>query len=240
MSASVNIVRILDLVRVDCTGVLDGVIRMELFNVLREFFRRSNIWLFELIINIVPNCNDYTLNTCQDANVIRLMDLYKPAYVPVNPPEYVPNNPPQFLMLTSIGPNEARSPNARAPREGYLLNAGNKCPILRIVWNPGSELWVATLSLSVADPVDSQGLPQGMPEWIIQKYFDYIAHGIIGKLMMHPNKSYTSPQMAQYHMRKFNEGVGLARTESRQHFVFAGQRWVFPQTFAGPLKHKAV
>jgi hypothetical protein len=242
MSASVSLVRLLDMVRMDCPGVSNGTLRMTLFNILREFFRRSNIWLFELPVYISNTTNDYVLNTCQNANVIRLMGLDKPQYFPMEPIEYIPSCPPQFIKYPTVIPNfSTQNPYPRAPREGALLNAGTKCPILRIFWNPGSDdVWIALLSLSIADPVDGTGLPSGMPDWIIEKYFDYIANGVSGKLMLSPNKPYSSPKLAEYNMRKFHEGVGLARTENRHLFTYSNQRWVFPQNFGAPFKHKAV
>ena len=48
MTASTNIVRLQDMVRLSTPGALDGTIRMEVFNVLKEFFQRSDAWLLEL------------------------------------------------------------------------------------------------------------------------------------------------------------------------------------------------
>ena len=241
MSVSVSMVRLLDETRTECSGATDGTMRRVLFNILREFFRRSNIWLFELPVYIVPTTNDYVINTCQNANIIRLMMVAKPTYPIADPPIYVPGCPPQFLQFQQQPSYETQNPYPRIPMDGGLLNAGIKCPILRIVWNPGyASTWIAVLSLSVADPVDSQGMPTDIPDWIIEKYYDYIAHGLTARLMLQINKPYSNSKMAEYHMRKFHEGVGLARTESRHSFVFAGQKWVYPQTFATPLHHKAV
>ena len=242
MNVSVSIVRLLDETKTECSGVPEGILRRTLFTILREFFRRSNIWLFELPVYVTPLTNDYILNTCQNANVIRLMMLGRCPYPIDNPPQYVPGNPSQFIQFNSTTPSyETQNPYPRVPREGGLLNAGVKCPVLRITWNPGSDdIWIATLSMSVADPVDGQGMPTDMPDWIIEKYYDYISHGLSAKLMTQPNKPYSSPKMAEYHMRKFHEGVGLARTENRHLFNYSGQRWAYPQTWSTPLHHKAV
>ena len=35
---------------------------MEVFNVLKEFFQRTDAWLLELPVYIVPQINDYQLN----------------------------------------------------------------------------------------------------------------------------------------------------------------------------------
>lgn len=243
MSVSTSLVRLLDMVRIDCPGVTDGILRQTLFNTLREFFRRTNIWLFEMPVYITGDTNDYVLDTCQNATVIRLMSLDKPQFFPFdNSIEYVPGCPPQFIKYPLTVPGQqTQNPFPRTPRDGALLTAGTKCPILRILWNPGTnDVWIAMLALSVADPVDSRGLPTEMPDWIIEKYFDYVANGVSGKLMLSPNKSYSSPKLAEYNMRKFHEGVGLARTEVRSMFTYGGQRWMFPQNFGTPFKHKAV
>ena len=75
MTASTNIVRLQDMVRVSAPGALDGVIRIEVFNVLKEFFQRTDAWLLELPVYIVPQINDYQLNPCQNVVVNRLMGL---------------------------------------------------------------------------------------------------------------------------------------------------------------------
>ena len=69
----------------------------------------------------------------------------------------------------------------------------------------------------------------GPPDWVLEKYLNAIASGVASALMLQPGKPY-SCQMpgAQYHGRKFNEGVGLARTEIRNMFTYGGQRWNFP------------
>jgi hypothetical protein len=241
MSASVSLVRLIDIVRMEVSGATDGIIRKLVFNTLREFFRRTNIWIFELPVYIVPQTNDYVLNTCQNAIVIRLICLEQPQYTSQDPIAYIPGNPPQFIQYPTIPNYETQNPYPRVPRDGGLLTAGSKCPVLRIAWNPGHpDTWIATLSMSCADPVDSRGLPDGMPDWIIEKYFEYIAHGVSAKLMLQPNKSYSSPKLAEYNMRKFHEGVGIARTEVRHMFGYDAQRWMFPQTFVVPAKHRAV
>ena len=243
MSVSVSLVRLLDTVRIDCPGVTDGILRATLFNVLREFFRRTNIWLFEMPVYVSGDVNDYVLNTCQNATVIRLMSLDKPQWFPTDGSfEYVPGCPSQFIRYPTTVPGaQTQNPYPRAPRDGGLLTAGVKNPILRIFWNPGTnDVWIALLAMSVADPVDSRGLPTEMPDWIIEKYFDYIAHGVSGKLMLSPNKPYSSPKLAEYNMRKFHEGVGLGRTENQHMFVHSANRWMYPQNYGTPFKHKAV
>lgn len=229
-----NLARLNDMVRVNAPGALDGVIRMEMFNTLKDFFQRSNAWLMEVPIYVVPTTNDYEVSTGQNVIINRLMALSRPrSPLPPGgpwPPAYAPTCPPQYLSVSAIdaAPVEAQNPAYRTGRAGALLNPGVKCPILRIADNPGSnEMWVATLALNTCDPTDADGFVSP-PDWIMEKYLTYLASGVASKLMLQPAKPYSSLPGAQYHGRKFNEGVGLARTEIRNMFNYSGQAWAFP------------
>jgi hypothetical protein len=230
-----NMARLQDRVRINAPGAGDGMVRMEIFEILKEFFQRTNIWLLELPIFIVPTTNDYMLTTGQNVVVNRLMGLDRPRSPPPPvgpwPPNYVPMCPPQYLSVTQSEEQpytEAQNPIFRTQRAGALLNAGSKCPILRIFQNPYvNETWIATLALNTCDPTDPDGFVTP-PDWIMEKYLSGMASGVISRLMLQPGKPYSSMPGSQYHGRKFNEAVGLARTEARQMFTYGAQRWTFP------------
>jgi hypothetical protein len=203
---------------------------------MKEFFQRTNIWLLELPIYITPQTNDYELSTGQCVIVNRLMALQRPRSPPPPtgpcwPPTYAPMCPPQYLTVSQNEDQrytEAQNPLFRTQRAGALLNAGAKCPILRIFQNPNSnETWIATLALNTCDPTDADGFVEP-PDWIMEKYLSGLASGVISRLMLQPGKPYSSMPGSQYHGRKFNEAVGLARTEVRNMFAFGAQRWNFP------------
>jgi hypothetical protein len=228
-----NIARLNDMVRMTCSGALDGVIRMEMFNVLKDWFQRTDSWLLEVPIYIQPQTNDYQVGTGQNVAVNRLMKLERP---PSPPPSgeplvlaYLPMCPPQYLSTAGAGPNlEAQDPLFRSQRVGVLLNAGSKCPILRIRDNPSAnEIWIATLALNICDPVDSDGFVTP-PDWVMEKYLNYLANGVNMRLMLQPGKPYSSLPGSQYHGRMFNQGIGLCRTEIRRMFTYGSQAWHFP------------
>jgi hypothetical protein len=228
-----NMARLNDMVRMTCGGALDGVIRMEMFNTLKDWFQRTDSWLLEIPIYIQPNTNDYQIGTGQNVAVNRLMGLDRPASpppsgVPLVPP-YLPMCPPQYLTtLGASADSQVQDPLMRTQRVGVLLNAGAKCPILRIQDNPtANEIWIATLGLNVCDPVDSAGFTQP-PDWVMEKYLNYLANGVNMRLMLQPGKPYSSMPGAQFHGRMFNQGIGLCRTEVRRMFTYGSQRWQFP------------
>ena len=234
MTASTNIVRLQDMVRIAAPGALDGMIRLECYNTLKEFCQRTDCWLLEIPVYIVPQINDYQLNPCQGAVVNRLMGLGRSDNVNANL-TYAPMCPPQFFAASENGQMyEAQNPLFRSRRDGVLLNAGSRNPILRIFENPSAdEVWIATLALTPSDPVDSDGFVDP-PDWVMEKYLRGIASGVICALMLQPGKPYSSLKGAEYHGRKFNEVIGLAKTEVRHMFTFGGQRWNFPQGWNTP------
>ena len=227
-----NMARLQDMVRIAAPGALDGVIRLEMFNALKEFFQRSDSWLLEVPIYIAPLTNDYQIDICQNAIVNRLMALERPKTPPPSYQldlAYIPMCPPQYFTSSEPSNNEGQNPMFRTARSGILLNAGAKSPILRIQTNPNvNEIWVATLALAPCDPLDSDGFAEP-PDWVMEKYLSYIRSGVVCQLMLQPGKPYSSIQGAQYHGRKFNEGVGLARTEVRRMFTYGSQRWMYPR-----------
>lgn len=222
------IARIIDTARTNCSGVLDGVARMELFNVFKDFFNRTSAWLMELPVFVQPTTNDYMIDTCQNAVVTRLMSLSRPddvsAYM-----NYIAQCPPQYLQTYSISGQEAMNPLFRSQRDGVLLSVGTKCPVLRIRWNPqANETWIAMLALNITDPMDKDGLPDAVPDWLIEKYYLILCDGLVSRLMLQAGKPYSSPQGAEFHGKKFNQGIGTARDEVRQMFVYGAQRWQYP------------
>lgn len=223
---STPIARIIDRARINCSSATDGIIRLEFYNALNEFLQRSNIWLFELPMQIVRETNDYVVNTGQNVAINRLMNLGQVNSTIVL--EYAPTDPPQYLIDANPQSGaEINNPLFRTPRAGVLLNAGTTNPVVRIRTNPGNEIWVATFALSIIDPLDADGLPV-VPAWIIQKYQDAIGDGVISRLMAQTGKPHSNSQGAAFHGRKFNQGVGLAREEIRTMLTFGGQAWRFP------------
>jgi len=228
-----NMARLNDMVRMTCGGALDGVIRMEMYNTLKDWFQRTDSWLLEVPIYIQANTNDYQVGTGQNVVVNRLMGLDRPASPPPPGdflvPPYLPMCPPQYL--TTLGPNvdsETQDPLMRTQRVGVLLNAGERCPILRIRDNPSAnEIWIATLALTPCDPTDADGFTQP-PNWVMEKYLNALASGVNMRLMLQPGKPYSSLPGSQFHGRMYNQGVGTCRTEVRRMFTYGSQRWNFP------------
>lgn len=250
--ASASILRILDTARVHAPGALDGVLRLELFNVAKEFFDKSDSWREYLTVFIDPNAHDYDLITTSKGVIRQLMRLGVP-FPTQQSSDVVATNPspgttpggftdgfsPGFMIgQTLAGQAGAYTPLAfnrsflhMRERSGVLVASGTSDAILRVYELPNvAETWVAEVALTVADPTDGDGIPF-MPDWFVQKYQATFLDGLLSKVMVHPAKPYTNEKGAAFHGRQFLSGIGTARMEARHGSVYGAQRWTFPQSF---------
>jgi len=93
---------------------------------------------------------------------------------------------------------------------------------------------VATVALTVGDPGKRQVYPD-VPDWIWGDYYDVIIDGTIGRLFGHPAKPYSNPQMALFHLKQYSAGCDQAKWMVNRGRRMEGQRWMFPQSYAGRL-----
>jgi hypothetical protein len=82
---------------------------------------------------------------------------------------------------------------------------------------------------TVTDPLCCY--PPNIPDWILPKHALVILHGILGSLMMIPAQSYSNPQLAQFYLKKFNDGVSGAFVSATKMNTIGVQTWMFPQGF---------
>lgn len=198
-----DMTRLLDQTRIRVPGVIDSVIRLELFSTLGYFFRESNVWRDVVTFGVTPAAGD--------------------AYT--NPAGFTYTATPALgLAHRLMGVTDA----AGRPVPADMPSPGT----IRLLRNPASaQDYKAYYSLTVVDPVTGDDLP-AFPDWVMAKYRDDIQDGLLGRLMSQPAKPYTSPSLAATHLRMFRNAVVKARIESRRDNTFATQRWQFPKGFA--------
>ncbi len=60
---------------------------------------------------------------------------------------------------------------------------------------------------------------------------DNILDGVMGKLMNQPGTSYSNDTKASYHLKRFRDGIAMARTAALRANTVGAQAWRFPGTF---------
>lgn len=91
--------------------------------------------------------------------------------------------------------------------------------------------YTAQVVLTVNNPLNRDGVPD-FPDWVLRYYFDEIQDGVLGRMMSQLAKPYVNERLAIYHMRRFRGGIARAKVEAQHKYVYRGQNWKFPQSFA--------
>lgn len=93
-----------------------------------------------------------------------------------------------------------------------------------------ADTYTVTVVTTVSDPTDTDANPE-LPAWILTKYGNDLAGGVIGRMMTQVAKPYSNPTMAVYYLKRFQSAISKAGVESRHQNIFGGQRWRFPGGF---------
>jgi len=204
--AAADITRLMNNARLRLTGATDAVLQQELFAVMDEFFKKSNVWNEDIDVAVPgldPAGTIYELVPSGSALIDKLLWVFqKPAD-------------------TSIG-------------RGPGVNAAMSIPgQLTLQTQPSSDvIYTVTVALTVQDPTLKNGYVT-FPAWVLAKYREAILDGLLGRMMTQPSKPYTNSQMAVFHMRKFVQAAASARVEWARNNTYRAQAWAFPGGFSG-------
>lgn len=201
--ANADMNRLLDNARMRLPGALDTAIQYEFFSAMDDFFQKSNVWTENIQFDAVATSATYFQDP--DAFTYHL----------------VPMENGTINRLLGVVDANGFFQNAYMPTLGYLV----------LERSPNfDQTYTARVAKSVSDPVTREGNPV-FPDWILEKYGSEILDGILGRMMSQIAKPYTSPQLANVHLKKFSNAISQAKVEASHQNVYRGQSWKFPQTF---------
>lgn len=80
-------------------GALDAELRAQLFGALRDFCDRTNVWIEEISVSIVPNTLAYVLTPMANGRIIRLINLYNSTDLDKRPVAQATMSVPGALVL---------------------------------------------------------------------------------------------------------------------------------------------
>lgn len=82
---------------------------------------------------------------------------------------------------------------------------------------------------TVTDPFSCY--PPHIPEWMLPVHGLKLLDGILGRMMLQAGFSYSNPPLAQFHMKRFYDGMAAAYVAAGRANTVGAQRWMFPQSF---------
>lgn len=201
--ANADMTRLIDHARMRLPGALDVAIQMELFSVMDEFFQGSNIWYEDISFDVTPTTAVYL----QDPDAFTY--------------QVVPDQG-SITRLVGVVDSGGFPQRASMPMLGYVILANSP---------QNADTYICRVFKTITDPVTREGYPV-FPDWILGRYGSEILEGLLGRMMSQLAKPYSSPAMAQMHLRTFKSGVSQAKVEASHQNVYRGQSWRFPQTYA--------
>lgn len=92
-------------------------------------------------------------------------------------------------------------------------------------------LWFSRVVKTVVLPTAKENTPIA-PDWTLRVYSEAMKSGLLGRMMMQSNTSYSDKTNAAYHLKRFRQFIKIAHTEANAANLVGAQSWAFPR-FAG-------
>lgn len=178
--------------KVALIGASDTQLKVQLFDVLQDFFDGSNCWNEAIEFTAIPDTLLYPLRP-QGGRIVRLEAVLNQ------------HNLPEAAVMPDLGTIR------------FLYPFSQVQPMTAIVVK------------TVTDPFACY--PPDIPDWVMPKYGIVLLHGLIGNMMLVPAQSYSNPQMANFHLQKFSDGMVGANVAATKMNTIGAQTWMFPQGF---------
>ena len=193
--------QLLNQAEVRLLGISQAALRAEFYDTMRTWFDETNCWQENIKFAIVPNVLDYPI-VPTSGRIIRFLAAYDANYSPL------PATMPQ-LGTVSFAPFFMMTQSAIS---------GN------------SSIVTARVVLNVDAPFENRGIPQ-FPSWVLPTWGTYILDGLVGRCMLHPDKSWSNTTLGMLHSARFRDGCGRVRGDTAKQNTIGAQPWAFPQTF---------
>lgn len=208
-----DIERFMNAARVRLPGALDDALQLEMFAMLDEFFKDTNVWMEDIDV-FIPG-NDPVGSTYQ--------------VVPASPSVI-----DKLMWAFQVDPNNTLS-------RGYAMGAAMPVPgEMMLYTQPSSDVTCrVTVALTVQDPVQKNGFVS-FPEWVLAKYRNGLLDGLLSRMMSQPNKPFANAQLSVYHARMFSKTKAMARVEMMRNNTFRQQAWAFPRSVGGSQKGRGI
>jgi hypothetical protein len=201
--------RLMNQARIQCPGSSDAGVKGVMFDIIDEFFDVSNSWAEWISLAIAPGSQVYAIYPQHGGMINRLVGSWD-------------SNQVGLPAGISFGD---------APTGGGHLHVDPPGVVLSFSFAPSTSYTASVLvTKKTILPTDADDIPDG-PSWLFPLYARYILEGVVGTMMMQKGKTYTDFTNAPFHMKKFRDGMAMAKTATIRSGIFGGQSWGFPRTF---------
>lgn len=211
--------RVMNQARVQLPGASDAGLKGVLFDVIDEFFDVSNSWTEWVNLTLTTGNQVYQIYPKFGGMFNRLVTAIDTNNV-VQPALLTFGETPLGGPFTGGG---APTPSTTyAPPPGVVLTFVN--PV-----NSTMTVQVLLTKKSIL-PNNKDDVPDA-PSWLFPKYARYLLSGVVGTMMMQKSKSYSDNSLGPYNLKRFRDGMDMAKTETMRSNLLGGQAWRYPNTW---------
>lgn len=195
--------------RVKVAGLTLDVAELEIKAAIREFYNKSGLWV-ETLEGLGTTAAVNTL----DLSAAAVLDGHDATVLYVGYIKY------DSLYLKAQHQLDSTLVGS-TPTQFYMNQAG----VARLIPTPAATVANIIKAEVILAPAFTTDVA---PDDAGNVWFDEILDGILGKIYLHPGKLYTNPASAQYHLRRFRQGIATARDTARRRYTRTENSWVFP------------
>lgn len=187
-------------------GCTRAVAKRVFMTTCREFFRITTAWREVLTgIGLTSGQDAYTITptdvTAQLSQVLSLEYKGRP--------------------LRKLVARPAGDAYSGTPHSWFLGPAPNQVTLWPTPDATEADVLTARIALTIL-PTATE-----LPDLAYVHHYDTLLDGVLGKLYSHPAKPYSNATLAQFHLRRFQNGIGVAAGQAKQGYV-KGQDWTYP------------
>lgn len=232
--------RLMQTLAVEAPGAPNAIIQLQLFNVMDEFFRRTNAWRYVADITVQPDTYEYDLALPVDAALVRVLGVTRNGTPIPTTPVAGGGGTASVSQLGVLVPEQTFSDgdSSFAPAESDLVSGVFTYAVYRpeyitITGPRDAEAqrypFSAVMSLTIAKScLECDCGDWGLPEWTYDMFFQDLLDGTLGRLMGMASKPWSNTTLGAYHAKRFRNAMAFRMQEARRGFVFERQTWRFP------------
>jgi hypothetical protein len=232
--------RLLQTITVECPGVTADLIKLQLFNVLDEFFRRTSAWRYYEDIALEQGNTEYPFSIPTDSAIVRVLAVAHNG-LPLRAASLQQGGITQSSLGTLIPELTFPDGDAKfAPTEtdkddtglfSYTIYRPN---YIQTTVAPDEEAVKYPLNVCLALTV-SRGCLEcdcgdwALEEWMYDMFFDNWLDGALNRLMGMVSKPWTNPTMSSYYGKRFRNAMAFRKQEALRGFTYNTPAWRFPR-----------
>lgn len=230
--------RLMQTLKMQLPGATDDMLKLVLFNVVDEFFRKTNAWRYEDQIDLSIDLREYDWHIPPSAMVVRVMGLTHNG-IPMR--AMTPEE--SGITISSVG---TILPDLTFPDGDALYDADisdnvggiftfaiytpayvsfSTTPDLEAIKHP-IKAWLALTMTRTC--LECECDEWGIPEWMYDTYFTDWENGMLAKMFSMPAKPWSNEKLAIFHGRRFRANIAFRKQEIDRGFTYNTPSWSFP------------